>query len=178
MTAASTSRIRVLESCAANTMRFAVLFALVALAVAKPMSFNKGNPAYKALTQEIVDYVNAQRTTWRAAMSDRFQGMTEDYVRSLCGAYMTGGIELPATDIQVRDDVPDTFDARTQWPNCPSISDIRDQGSCGSCWVSDRVYYCLVAVVLLLRVYISGFQNLLLPWRPGLVMRFIPLSFS
>ena len=27
--------------------------------------------------------------------------------------------------------VPDSFDARTQWPNCPSISEIRDQGSCG-----------------------------------------------
>jgi len=31
-------------------------------------------------------------------------------------------------------DIPDEFDARTNWPNCPSISDIRDQGECGSCW--------------------------------------------
>src|SRR5690349_14972735 len=42
--------------------------------------------------------------------------------------------------------IPDSFDSRTQWPNCPSISLIRDQSDCGSCWafgaseaMSDRV---------------------------------------
>nr|P81494.1 RecName: Full=Cathepsin B; AltName: Full=Cathepsin B1; Contains: RecName: Full=Cathepsin B light chain; Contains: RecName: Full=Cathepsin B heavy chain [Coturnix japonica] len=25
--------------------------------------------------------------------------------------------------------LPDTFDSRKQWPNCPTISEIRDQGS-------------------------------------------------
>lgn len=35
-------------------------------------------------------------------------------------------------------DVPVKFDARSQWPNCPTIREIRDQGSCGSCWVSFR----------------------------------------
>lgn len=32
-------------------------------------------------------------------------------------------------------DLPDEFDARKQWSNCPTIKEIRDQGSCGSCWV-------------------------------------------
>jgi len=30
--------------------------------------------------------------------------------------------------------VPETFDARQQWPQCPTIQAIRDQGHCGSCW--------------------------------------------
>jgi len=30
--------------------------------------------------------------------------------------------------------VPDSFDARQQWPQCDTIKAIRDQGRCGSCW--------------------------------------------
>lgn len=32
------------------------------------------------------------------------------------------------------EDLPTTFDAREQWPECESIKEIRDQSSCGSCW--------------------------------------------
>lgn len=31
--------------------------------------------------------------------------------------------------------LPDSFDPREQWPNCPTLKQIRDQGNCGSCWV-------------------------------------------
>merc|ERR1712122_181174 len=30
--------------------------------------------------------------------------------------------------------VPDSFDARTEWPDCKSISMLWDQANCGSCW--------------------------------------------
>lgn len=33
--------------------------------------------------------------------------------------------------------LPENFDARENWPHCPTIKEIRDQGSCGSCWVNN-----------------------------------------
>lgn len=30
--------------------------------------------------------------------------------------------------------LPERFDAREQWPDCPSLQQIRDQSNCGSCW--------------------------------------------
>ncbi|CAH2323019.1 cathepsin B [Pelobates cultripes] len=42
-------------------------------------------------------------------------------------------------------DLPENFDSQEAWPNCPTIREIRDQGSCGSRWtfgameaISDR----------------------------------------
>ncbi|EKX43088.1 hypothetical protein GUITHDRAFT_73372 [Guillardia theta CCMP2712] len=35
--------------------------------------------------------------------------------------------------------IPDNFDARTNWPQCPSIAHIRDQSTCGSCWAFGAV---------------------------------------
>ena len=35
------------------------------------------------------------------------------------------------------ENLPDSFDSREKWGSiCPSTKEIRDQGSCGSCWVS------------------------------------------
>jgi len=65
-------------------------------------------------------------------------------VRRLMGV-KDSGYKAPILDEPVGA-VPASFDARTQWPNCPSISMIRDQGDCGSCWafgateaMSDRI---------------------------------------
>jgi len=47
--------------------------------------------------------------------------------------------------------LPDTFDPRDKWPDCPTLLNIRDQSACGSCWafgaaeaISDR--YCTMGI--------------------------------
>lgn len=46
-----------------------------------------------------------------------------------------GGLPLSRVWFAENMVLPENFDAREQWPNCPTIKEIRDQGSCGSCWV-------------------------------------------
>ena len=112
-------------------VRAAVFVALIATVFAAPRA------DYRVEMAKIAQEVNNLKTTWTAGVSKRFDypWVTEDDVRALCGA-MEGGPSLPVKDITPLKDLPDAFDARQQWPNCPTISDIRDQAACGSCWVS------------------------------------------
>ncbi|KAG5453925.1 Cathepsin B-like cysteine proteinase [Clonorchis sinensis] len=47
----------------------------------------------------------------------------------------------PTVKHEVSDEkeLPKSFDARTKWPHCPSISEIRDQSSCESFWAFGAV---------------------------------------
>ncbi|KAF6306035.1 cathepsin B [Rhinolophus ferrumequinum] len=104
----------------------------------------RSRPNFQPLSDELVNYVNKQNTTWKAGHN--FYNVDLSYVKRLCGT-MLGGPKLPQKVWLAEDIVlPESFDAREQWPNCPTIKEIRDQGSCGSCWafgaveaISDRI---------------------------------------
>lgn len=92
------------------------------------------------------DLINSLNASWTPAnYSGRFR-YSADY-RYLFGV-LPADEKLPElVEDANRDDedVPDSFDARHQWSNCPSIQEIRDQSNCGSCWafataeaISDR----------------------------------------
>lgn len=67
----------------------------------------------------------------------------------MCGVLPDpNGFKLPYREPHMVEsgDVPAEFDSRTQWPKCKSITTLRDQGNCGSCWafgaveaMSDRI---------------------------------------
>nr|AFS89610.1 procathepsin B precursor [Phenacoccus solenopsis] len=90
-------------------------------------------------------------TTWKADynidsyIDNRFLGMMGINYSEL-KPNVTPDLEPPFVVSKISENLPDEFDSRVRWPNCPTIREIRDQGSCGACWafaaaeaMSDRV---------------------------------------
>lgn len=74
------------------------------------------------------------------------------YISHLMGVLPNSKFFLPRKmkhDIPEGFTLPDSFDSRIQWPNCPTIGEIRDQGSCGSCWVIYFVWVYYLYIVIL-----------------------------
>jgi len=91
--------------------------------------------------QPIVDLVNGGNVGWTAHVNSRFSDATLEQAKALCGALKTPPErKLPVKQLFGREAaLPTSFDARQQWSNCSSISEIRDQSSCGSCWAFGAV---------------------------------------
>jgi len=93
-----------------------------------------------ALRLDIIRKINNNKdTTWTAGYNKRFAHMTMGQAKRLMGVRF-GGPKLPVKKINVTAPIPDSFDARVQWGSiCPSMSEIRDQAACGSCWAFGAV---------------------------------------
>uniref|UniRef100_A0A224YDF6 Cathepsin B n=1 Tax=Rhipicephalus zambeziensis TaxID=60191 RepID=A0A224YDF6_9ACAR len=103
-------------------------------------------PSVKPLSDEMINFINNLNTTWKAGRNfDKNVPMS--YLKKLSGGlYESPKDRLPLRTHVKHPDLPEFFDAREQWPNCKSISLIRDQSNCGSCWafgtveaISDRI---------------------------------------
>ncbi|XP_062979786.1 cathepsin B isoform X1 [Elgaria multicarinata webbii] len=94
-------------------------------------------PNFPPLSNDLVNYINKLNTTWQAGHN--FHNVDYSYVKRLCGTFLHG-VKLPESFEFAGDLVlPESFDSRQQWPKCPTINEIRDQGSCGSCWAFGAV---------------------------------------
>ncbi|XP_032416853.1 cathepsin B [Xiphophorus hellerii] len=114
------------------------------LALAASLTVSLARPNIHPLSSEMVNYINKLNTTWKAGHN--FRDVDFGYVKNLCGTLLKGP-KLPIM-VQYAESMklPAEFDSREQWPNCPTLREIRDQGSCGSCWafgaaeaISDRI---------------------------------------
>nr|CAE47498.1 cathepsin B-like proteinase [Diabrotica virgifera virgifera] len=99
------------------------------------------------LSDEFINSINAAKSTWTAGRNFA-QDKSMDYIIKLMGVLPDHKNYMPPVLTHKLEalEIPADFDARQQWPHCPTIREIRDQGSCGSCWafgaveaMSDRV---------------------------------------
>jgi cathepsin B len=112
-----------------------LLTAIVAVAAATTVT-------NQILSDDFIDEINRAATTWKAGRNFH-PGTSRNYIKSLLGVHPAHKQFLPPA----REDhnllgsaaIPAEFDPRTQWPQCPSIKEIRDQGGCGSCWAFGAV---------------------------------------
>lgn len=82
---------------------------------------------YLTTSESIVDIINSKKgLSWKAR---EYPDMSFAKFRSRLGAMDLTRQNVYAT---VSNDLPDAFDARTQWNDV--FLGVRDQGSCGSCW--------------------------------------------
>jgi len=92
-----------------------------------------------AITQALVDEINGMKTTWKAEISTRFTNATIADVKMLLGTIMPGEPNYYEPELEktlfTASAVPESFDVRTNWPECAVVSGrVRDQSNCGSCW--------------------------------------------
>jgi len=105
----------------------------------------KFSPFMQPLSNEIIYHVNnIANSTWKAGKN--FEGRDLAGVIRMMGVLeQPNGNGLPYIKHEISD-LPDNFDSRDNWSNCPTIKEVRDQGDCGSCWafgavetMSDRI---------------------------------------
>jgi len=89
---------------------------------------------YEELTARQVPEIMKHNPKWKAGHNKFFDGKTKEQLARVLGTKLdvVGG---PKIYPQMKGAaLPDTFDARSQWPQCPLIGFVRDQADCGSCW--------------------------------------------
>lgn len=81
-------------------------------------------------------------STWKAGRNFHPETSMND-IKGLLGVHPHHRLHLPSQKPSMlsgsSDPLPESFDPREKWPECPTLNYIPDQGGCGSCWAFGAV---------------------------------------
>jgi hypothetical protein len=82
------------------------------------------------LTDDFIARINAAQSSFKAG-PNKFQSWSRTAIKRLMGVLPGHAEQVKQLHPLIHDvpnDLPTNFDARDQWPNCPTIKEVRDQG--------------------------------------------------
>lgn len=91
-------------------------------------------------TDEFINEINNKQRLWKAGRNFHEDTPVSKF-RSMLGfrklpKNILDTVPIMKHVIDDSTDVPESFDSRTQWSKCKTVSEVADQSACGSCWVS------------------------------------------
>eukprot|EP00998_Keelungia_sp_KM082_P006279 NODE_2536_length_1040_cov_274.267251_g2518_i0.p1 GENE.NODE_2536_length_1040_cov_274.267251_g2518_i0~~NODE_2536_length_1040_cov_274.267251_g2518_i0.p1 ORF type:complete len:308 (+),score=68.87 NODE_2536_length_1040_cov_274.267251_g2518_i0:55-978(+) len=86
---------------------------------------------------ELVNEVNAKQSSWVAGHNEAFHGYTLERISSFMATTLRNVTEK--TPVPEGFKAADSFSSAANWPNCKSMTQIRNQAECGSCWAFGAV---------------------------------------
>lgn len=93
------------------------------------------------LSDQFINLINSKQNSWKAGRNFPLH-TSFDYIKKLMGALKDdffASLEDRRYGPELIESLPASFDPRDKWPNCPTLNEVRDQGSCGSCWAFGAV---------------------------------------